>query len=80
MQSDFETFDLAVPVRDISNMPSLSRFELRLTGKQARAMRRLFDGLVSAGETVDLDRTQRPVTKIPDALRWLLDRVAEATE
>ena len=52
----------------------------RITRRQGLGLRRLFDGLVAAGEGVrwgSSDRTDA-VKDQPDALRWLLDKIADA--
>ena len=54
----------------------IERMDFRLNPRQSAALRRLYDGLVSEGEQVDVVMSE-PVATQYDALRWLLDRIAD---
>ncbi|MBX3467174.1 MAG: hypothetical protein KF878_09795 [Planctomycetes bacterium] len=59
-----------------TDFPVLRRLDLRLTQRQATALRLVFDGLQRDGETIQLEGV-RPVRAHGDAIRWLLDQVAD---
>jgi hypothetical protein len=69
------TVTIDVPTWD-TGLPVLSRLDGKLTQRQARALRAIFDGLCRDGETVQLG-AEHPVKAHMDAVRWLLDRVAD---
>jgi len=56
----------------------LTRVECKLTPRQGRALRLLFDGLSAEGETVRLGTKPEPVVQQYDAVRWILDKIADA--
>lgn len=73
--------ELTCPVLEHGNV-FLSRVEhCRLTPRQSRALRHLFDGLVAEGATIKLAGPHpEKVTAQNDAVRWLLDQVADAID
>ena len=72
--------EVVVPCLDLPGAVVQHRFEgLRFTRRQAKALRCVFDGLQAEGEEVQLE-LKRPVRHIPDALRYLLDAIADAME
>jgi hypothetical protein len=59
----------------------LGRIECKLTPRQSTALRLLFDGLQARGATILLGGTKpEPITSQHDALRWVLDQIADQTE
>lgn len=56
----------------------LSRVECKLTPRQARALRLLFDGLAANGERVQLGNVRDPVQQQHDGIRWVLDQIADS--
>ena len=71
---------LTVPVLE-HGRPVVSYLQARLTPRQSRGLRLLFDGLHNMEETVRYGSRQarrEPVTSQADAIRWLLDAVADA--
>ena len=68
--------ELAVPVLE-HGTALISRLDFRITPRQSKALRLLFDGLVAEGETIELGG-MFPVSSQADGLRWVLDQVAEA--
>lgn len=64
-----------IPVYD-TGLPPLRRVDGQLTPRQARALRLLFDGLQREGATVRLGGVY-PVRSHVDAIRWLLDQIAD---
>lgn len=61
----------------ITGYPTLQRLDGRLTLRQARALRAIFDGLQRDGAEVQLTGRYLVRNHI-DAIRWILDRVAES--
>lgn len=72
-----EVIEFPLEVQDHLYAPT--HIETQLTLRQARALRSLCDGLQrDAGEAVaPVSRTLRLVRTAPDAVRWLLDRIAD---
>lgn len=56
---------------------TIGRLEGRLTPRQGLGLRLLFDGLVSRGATIKIGGTPDKVATQADAVRWLLDQVAD---
>ena len=56
----------------------LTRVECKLTQRQGRALRLLFDGLQAEGERVQLGTARDPVQQQHDGIRWVLDQIADA--
>jgi hypothetical protein len=71
--------DITVPVLEHGSV-LLRHMEFKLTPRQSKALRLLFDGLVAEGETMLLGGTSpEKITTQPDALRYILDKIADAT-
>lgn len=70
-----ETINLELPLLEHGGFAA-TRIDTRLTPRQAKAMRLVFDGLVARKEQVRLVGLS-PVRQQVDALRWILDRVAD---
>lgn len=68
--------DLRVPFKTEGTFPIRSNFAITLTPRQAKTLRGLFDALITEGETIKLT-AERPVRMHEDAIRWLLDRIAD---
>lgn len=69
--------DITLPLAEHGRV-ILTRIECKLTSRQGTALRYLFDGLVAEGQKIQLAGQSRdPVRLQPDALRWLLDRIAD---
>ena len=72
--------ELNVPVLDHGTV-LMKHVDFRMTVRQSRALRRLFDGLVAEGQTILLGGvTPEKIVAQYDALRWVLDKIADATE
>lgn len=67
--------DVCVPTL-VTGFHELRRIDIDLTARQAHAMRLVFDGLQAEGETVRLTG-ERPMRHPSDALRWILDQIAD---
>ena len=78
-KSKTKAVEMTVPVLEHGSV-LLSRVEhCRLSPRQSKALRLLFDGLVAEGETIRTvgEHTEK-VSGQNDAVRWLLDRIADA--
>lgn len=71
--------EVSAPVRVIQDVPILRRLDINITTRQAIGLRVLFDGLQFMGAEVQLT-AKRPVKNLGDAVRWLLDEVANAAD
>lgn len=67
--------DLSAPVVQTAAV-RIQHLNFRVTARQSVALRMLFDGLVAEGARVNLASSE-PVERQHDALRWILDRVAD---
>lgn len=80
-RSEPEAVSIEMPVIEHGKVIS-EHLTGKLTPRQGRGLRLLFDGLVATGETVryakDPGARRDPVKDQPDAVRWLLDRIADA--
>jgi DNA-binding GntR family transcriptional regulator len=73
------TVDITAPVFEHGSV-MLRHAEFKMTPRQSRALRLLFDGLVAEGETIRLAGPQpEKITSQHDAVRWVLDRIADST-
>jgi len=71
---------IIVPVLD-TGFPLLSRIDLRLSERQARALRLVFDGLQAEGEECVVTGDRSVPLRMPgDAIRFMLDQIADAVE
>lgn len=70
------TVDMSLPVASVGPVV-LRRLDLRMTDRQAQALRLLFDGLTAEGEAVRIPGNPT-VSQTADALRWVLDKIADA--
>lgn len=79
-QTQTRTLSLGVHVARHGDV-KLSRIECRLTPRQSAALRLLFDGLQASKATILLGGTKpEPITSQHDAIRWVLDQIADQTE
>lgn len=73
--------EIVVPLLDMGGeVYCMRRIDIDISARQAKAMRLAFDGLQSEGETVQLPgiSSDRPVSRPTDAVRYMLDRIADA--
>lgn len=73
--------NVSVPVHDMGGEAyCMRRVDVDVSARQAKAMRLVFDGLQYTGKTVQLPgiETYRPVARPTDAIRYLLDQIADA--
>ncbi len=71
---------IGVPVADLGpDVYCMRRVDIDVSLRQAKAMRLAFDGLQLAGETVQMPgiSSPRPVTRPTDAIRYMLDQLAD---
>ena len=67
-----------LPALDTGCVPLL-RIDLRLSARQGRALRMIYDGAAVRGDMVRLSRERlAPMRGVGDALRLVLDRAADA--
>lgn len=74
-----EIVSLTLPVANVGRVPC-ARLDTRLTPRQQTALRRLFDGLQVDDAQMHLGVVgggMSPVRTQGDAVRWLLDQVAD---
>lgn len=72
--------ELTAPVLEHGSV-MLRHLECKLTPRQSKALRLLFDGLTAEGETILLGSpTPEKITNQHDAVRWMLDKIADAVE
>ncbi|MCO5167866.1 MAG: hypothetical protein M9894_16095 [Planctomycetes bacterium] len=74
------SIELVAPVLD-HGVVEISRIDCRITPRQGRALRLLTAGLEAEGLGVRLGGDVREPVQTPlDAIRWLLDQIADVTE
>lgn len=78
-KSKTKAVEMTVPVLEHGSV-LLSRVEhCRLSPRQSKALRLLYDGLVAEGESIrTVGEHQEKVTGQNDGVRWLLDQIADA--
>lgn len=78
-KSKSKAVEVTVPLLE-HGVVLLSRVEhCRLSPRQSKALRLLFDGLVAEGESIcTVGEHMEKVTGQNDAVRWLLDQLADA--
>lgn len=69
--------EISAPYAGEANGYQVRRLDAMLDPRQRKALRLIFDGLQLEGETL---ANGRPLTRTQDAVRWMLDKAAEALE
>lgn len=72
--------EITVPMLDMGpDVYCMRRVDIDISPRQAKAMRLAFDGLQFVGGKVQLPglSTERPVSRPTDAIRYMLDRIAD---
>src|SRR5690606_21257150 len=68
-----------LPVANVGRVPCV-RLDTRLTPRQQVALRRLYDGLQADDAQVNAGGCMVPVRNQADAVRWVLDQIADALD